>query len=107
VSAALEVLGVLVVLATVRRNSRPVVAATAGSITRSIAAEHRTVIALLPTGLAARLAEIHSPTVRRAPGSRLADRAEICQAITVVPELAIVPQEGLALASVTVRVVEG
>jgi hypothetical protein len=60
-----------------RRNSRPGGAATVGSITRSTGAEHHTAIALLPTGLAARRAEIHSPTARRAPGSRLAGRVEM------------------------------
>jgi hypothetical protein len=59
------------------RNYRPVVAATAGNTTRSIAEEHHTGIARLLTGSVALLAETHSPTVRRAPGNRLAGKAEI------------------------------
>ena len=89
VSAVLEVsaaLGGVVVRA--HRNSRPEVAATAGSTTLSIVAEHHTGIARLLTGLAARLVETHSPTVRRAPGSRLAGRAEIWPVGARVPVIA-------------------
>jgi hypothetical protein len=60
-----------------------VVAATAGSTARSIAAEHRTAIALLPTGSAVRLGEIPWPIARLARGNRLGGRAAIWPATTV------------------------
>jgi hypothetical protein len=79
VSAALVVLVVWVAQATVRRKCLP--AAITGSTTRNTVVAPRIAIVLQRTGLAARLAEIHSPIVRLAPGSRLADRAEIWPAI--------------------------
>ena len=75
VLAALVVWVELVAQATVRRKCRP--AAIPGSTTHNTVVAPRIAIGLQRTGLAARLAEIHSPTVRLAPGNRLADRAEI------------------------------
>ena len=55
-----------------------------GSTIRNIAVALPIGTELLPTGSAARLVEIPCPIARRVPDNRLADRAEICQAI--VPE---------------------
>jgi len=55
--------------------------ATSGSTTRNIAVEHRTRIGLPQTGLVARLAVTHLPTVRLVRDSRLATKAEIWPAI--------------------------
>jgi hypothetical protein len=87
-SAALAVSAVLaawVVQATGRRNSRPVVAATAGSTILPIAAARRIGTAPPPTDLAGRPAEIHCLTVRPMPGSRLTVRVGVWAAIAEVP----------------------
>jgi hypothetical protein len=72
----------LVVLATVRRNSRPVAAAIAGSTILPIAAARRIGTGLPPTDLAEQLVEIHCLTVRPAHGIRSGVRAEIWAAAT-------------------------
>jgi hypothetical protein len=81
---------VLVASVTVRRNYLP--AAMPGNTTPKTVVALLIAIVLRRTGLAARLAEIHSPTARLAPGSRLTGRAEIWPVIAAeVPESVIVP----------------
>jgi hypothetical protein len=88
--AASVVLAAWVAQVTVRLNYPP--AAIPGSTTHKTVAAPRIPIGLQRTDLAARLAEIHSPTVRPAPGSRLTDRAGMWPVIVAeVREPAIVP----------------
>jgi hypothetical protein len=71
-----------------RRNSRAAGAEAAeipaGSTIRNIEAALRMGTEVPRTSLAVPHVETHSPTVRRMPDNRLADREEICPAI--VPE---------------------
>jgi hypothetical protein len=67
-------------------------AAIPGSTTHKTVVAPHIAIVLRRTGLEVRLAEIHSPTVKLAPGSRLTSRAEICPVtVAEVPESVIVP----------------
>jgi hypothetical protein len=60
-------------------------AATPGSIIHRIVVAHLTETALQPIVSAAQLVATLSPTVRPAPGTRLAARAEISPAIAAEP----------------------
>jgi hypothetical protein len=64
-----------------RRSSQLAAEIPVGSTIRSIAAAPRMETEVRRTSLAARREGTRSPIVRRVPGNRLADRAEICLAI--------------------------
>ena len=61
------------------------VPAIGGSTIRNIAAAHHIEIVPPQTGLVARRAAIHLPTVKPAPDSRSADRAATCLATALDP----------------------